>query len=321
MGRYGITFPLESLPLLEQRRWVEELEGSGWSDLWSLEAQDFDGFTPLAVASQWTQTMRLGCALFPVQTRGPALMAMSVAGLCQAAPGRFLMGIGSSSEFIVEHWNSIPFRKPYQYTRDMALFLREALTGARIRRDYECFSVKGFHLRRPVEIPPPLLLGALRPGMLELAGRVGDGVILNWITPDDLPRILPHVHKHGGVKEVTARVVCCPSSEQDRDRVRNVARGWIAGYFNVPTYRAQQEWLGRGPVLETMWRLWAEGDRAGAMAAIPDEVVDGFYLSGDPQRVREQIERYFAAGVDTVILGILEGATDPREATRALAPR
>jgi alkanesulfonate monooxygenase SsuD/methylene tetrahydromethanopterin reductase-like flavin-dependent oxidoreductase (luciferase family) len=69
-----------------------------------------------------------------------------------------------------------------------------------------------------------------------------------------------------------------------------------------------------------MWKLWGEGDRRGAMAAIPEDVVDRFYLSGDPARVREQIERFYAAGVDTVILGILEGAMDPREASRVLAP-
>jgi probable F420-dependent oxidoreductase len=320
MGRLGMTFPLESLPLLEQKEWARELEDRGYSDLWSLEAQDVDGFTPLVLASQWTRRMRLGCALFPVQTRGPALMAMSVAGMCEAAPGRFLLGIGSSSQFIVEAWNARPFQKPYAYTRDMALFLRAVLAGERIDQEYECFRVRGFHLRRRIESPPPILLGALRPGMLELAGRVGDGVILNWVTPEDLPLLLPHIRKHGGAREIAVRVVACPSGEADREKARAVARGWIAGYFSVPTYRAQQEWLGRGPVFETMWKLWGEGDRRGAMAAIPEEVVDRFYLSGDPARVREQIQRYFDAGVDTVILGLLEGATDPRQASRALAP-
>ena len=319
MGRYGMTFPLESVPLIEQESWVRELADMGYSDLWSLEAQDVDGFAPLAAAAQWTKTMRLGCALFPVQTRGPALMAMSVAALCQLAPGRFLMGIGSSSKFIVEDWNAIPFEKPYAYTRDMALFLREALSGERINRKYECFEVNGFRLRREVPEPPPILLGALRPGMLELSGRVGDGVILNWVTPEDMPRVLPHVRKHGGAKEVAVRIFVAPTA--DRERVRAIARGWIAGYLSVPTYRAQQEWLGRGPVFENMWRLWEEGDRAGAMGAVSDEIVDAFYLSGPPEAVREQIERYFEAGVDTVILGILEGAVDPREASRRIAPR
>jgi hypothetical protein len=70
-----------------------------------------------------------------------------------------------------------------------------------------------------------------------------------------------------------------------------------------------------------MWRLWEEGDRAGAMAAVPDEIADGFYPWGSGEAVKERIGRYFEAGVDTVIVGLLEGAVDPIAAARALAPR
>lgn len=318
MARQGLHFPLERVPIRDQKDWVRELEDLGYHDLWSGEAQDVDGFVPLALASQWSTSLRLGCALFPVQTRGPALMAMSVAALCDAAPGRFVMGIGSSSEFIVKYWNSIEFRKPYAYTRDMALFLREVLKGLPIAKDDECFSVKGFRLKRKIE-PPPILVGALRPRMLELASRVGDGAILNWILPDDLPRILPHLRKHSDTGEIAVRIFAAPDG--DRERARAVARAWIAGYLSVPTYRAQQEWLGRGPLFAKMWKLWGEGDRAGAMAAVPAEIVDGFYPSGPAEEVREHISRYFAAGVDTVIIGLLEEAVDARAAARAIAPR
>jgi probable F420-dependent oxidoreductase len=319
MRRYGMNFPLRTLRVHEQKDWVRELEDLGYSDLWSLEANALDGFTPLAAAAQWSDTLRLGCALFPVQTRGPALMAQSVAGMCEIAPGRFIMGIGSSSQFIVELWNGIQYEKPYQFTRDMALFLREVLSGRRITHDYECFSVKGFKLDRAPDAAPPIYLGGLRPGMIELAGKVGDGVILNWILPEDLPGILPHVHKHGGVKETTVRIFAAPGG--DLESVRADARQWIASYLSVPTYRAQQEWLGRGPLLQPMWDAMARGDMKGAMAAIPDEIADGFYPGGDPARVSEHIERYFEAGVDTVIIGLLEESVDPRAAARLIAPK
>lgn len=319
MGRWGMTIPLETLPLAEQKEWVHELESLGYQDVWSSEAQDLDGFSPLLLASQWAPSLRLGCAVLPVQTRGAALMAMSAAAMCEAAPGRFVMGIGSSSEFVVEHWNGIPFRKPYAYTRDVMRFLKDALAGERISKDYECFSVKGFRLRRKLVERPPILIGALRPGMLELAGREADGAILNWVTPDDLPKIIPHVRKYGETKEIAVRTVVCPGT--DPEKVRAFAKPWIAGYFNVPTYRAQQEWLGRAPVLSKMWKLWEEGDRSGAMAAIPDEVADGFYAHGSREQVQEYIQRFFDAGADTVILGILEQAVDAREASRMIAPR
>ena len=254
MQRLGMTIPLQTLRLDRHADFVRELADLGYTDLWTSEAQDVDGLTPLALASQWAPGLRLGCACLPVQTRGAATLAMSVAALCEAAPGRFVVGVGCSSEPIVRHWNALPFEKPYARTRDTVRFLREALSGARVDRDYGTFAVRGFRLRRPADPAPPILVAALRQGMLELAGREGDGVILNYVTPEDLARVIPHVRRGGADKEIAARIYVCPTREPER--VRAVARASIAGYFNVPTYRAHQEWLGRGPLLAPMWERW-----------------------------------------------------------------
>jgi probable F420-dependent oxidoreductase len=319
MRRTGMTIPLQTRPLAEHADWVRELEDLGYTDVWTSEAQDVDGLVPLALASQWAPGLRLGCACLPVQTRGPATLAMGFAALCDAAPGRVVAGLGSSSEPIVRHWNALPFEKPFQRTRDTVRFLRAALAGEKVDTAYETFAVRGFRLRRRIDPPPPILVAALRPGMLELAGREGDGVILNYVTPEDLPRVIPHVKKYGDDKEIAARIYVCPTS--DAARVRAVARASIAAYFNVPTYRAHQEWLGRGPLLAAMWEAWRRGDRRGALAALPDEVVDGFYLHGPAEHCRERIEAYREAGLDTPIIGLVEEAMDPREAARLLAPR
>jgi alkanesulfonate monooxygenase SsuD/methylene tetrahydromethanopterin reductase-like flavin-dependent oxidoreductase (luciferase family) len=154
--------------------------------------------------------------------------------------------------------------------------------------------------------------------MLELAGREGDGVILNYVTPEDLPKVSAHVKKYGAHKEIAARIYVCPT--RDAERVRAIARVSIAAYFNVPTYRAHQEWLGRGPLLQGMWDAWQRGDRRGALAALPDSVVDSFYIHGPAEECRERIEAYRASGVDTPIVGLVEEAMDPREAARLLAP-
>src|SRR5260370_12230557 len=148
MVRYGMTVPFDGVPLAEQRAWWEELAELGYTDLWSSEANGADGFTPLALAATWTPSMRLGVAIVPAFTRGPGLLAMSVAAMAEAAPGRFVFGIGTSSNVIVESWNDIPFEKPYQRTRDMVRFLKAALEGAKVDAEYETLRVKGFRLWR-----------------------------------------------------------------------------------------------------------------------------------------------------------------------------
>src|SRR5205085_8243622 len=165
----------------------------GYTDLWSSEANGTDAFTPLALAAAWVPSMRLGCAIVPAYTRGPGLLAQSVAAMAEAAPGRFAFGIGTSSNVIVEDWNGIPFDVPYKKTRDMVRFLRQAFTGERVDAEYETFKVKGFRLGRRPKVPPSILIAALRPGMLHLAGREGDGAIIHWLSADDVKRVVPEV--------------------------------------------------------------------------------------------------------------------------------
>jgi len=301
--RLGMTIPLQTLRLDRHADFVRELADLGYTDLWTSEAQDVDGLTPLALASQWAPQLRLGCACLPVQTRGAATLAMSVAALCEAAPGRFVVGLGSSSEPIVRHWNALPFEQPYARTRDTVRFLRDALSGARVDRDYGTFAVRGFRLRRAPDPAPPILVAALRAGMLELAGREGDGVILNYVTPEDLPRVLPHVRKGGPGKEIVARIFVCATA--DKALARNIGRRAIAAYLNVPVYAAFHEWLGRGPRLKGMWDAWKAGDRKAALEAIPDDVVDELILHGSPAEIRAHVARYVANGVHTPALAVI----------------
>ncbi len=319
MNRYGMTIPITGVPLPEQRDWFREMVDLGYTDLWSSESGGHDGFTPLAMAAAWLPDVRLGIAIIPVYTRGPALLAMSVASLAEAAPGRFVMGIGTSSDVIVERWNGIPFEKPYARVRDTVNFLRKALAGEKVDETYETFSVKGYRLQMaPLVQQPPILVGALRQGMLTLAGRVGDGAILNWLSAKDVETVAPYVHAGGKGKEIVARLFVVPTA--DRVAARAIARRAIAAYLTVPVYAAFHEWLGRSELLAGLWSHWKAGDRKAALEAIPDAVVDDLVIHGSPAECREHIERYRAAGVSTPVLAILH-ADDLRQAVRDLAPR
>ena len=316
--RYGITIPFDG-PLHTQRDLVMELADLGYTDVWTAEADGTDGFTPLVLASQWAPSLRLGVAIVPVYTRGPALLAQTVASICEAAPGRFVMGIGSSSNVIVERWNGIPFEEPYKRTRDMTRFLRTALTGEKVKQAYDTFEVNGFTLRRAPEQQPPILIAALREGMLRLAGREGDGAIINWLSADDVATVRPFVDEGGPDKEVAARIFVCPNP--DTETVRASAKFAIAAYLNVPVYAAFHEWLGRGDQLRGMWDNWNAGDRKAALAAIPDEVVDELIVHGTPEECREHIDRYHEQGVDTSAIAIMGfGGIDPVQAARDLSP-
>jgi probable F420-dependent oxidoreductase len=313
--RYGITVPFDDIPLSEHRPWFERLSELGYTDVWTGEANAADGFTPLAVAALSAPDLRLGTAVVPVYTRGPGLLAMQAATMAELAPGRFAMGVGSSSDVIVERWNATPFDEPYKRVRDTVRFLRQALTGAKVDAEFETFTVRGFRLGRAVEQPPPIFVAALRPGMLRLAGREADGAIVNWLSADDVRQVVPEV---GPGKEVVARIFVCPT--EDADRARFVGRMGIAAYLNVAVYAAFHEWLGRGPLLKGMWDAWKSGDRKAALSAIPDEVVDALIVHGSPEECRRHVQRYVDNGVTVPVLAVLPGGDDLGRAIEGLAP-
>ncbi len=312
--RYGITFPFDGIPLVEQREIVRELVDLGYTDLWSAESGGYDAFIPLAAAAQWATELRFGTAIVPAYTRGAHTLASTVASMCQAAPGRFALGLGTSSDVIVERWNDISFEKPYQRVRDTIRFLRKALTGEKVDEEYETFRVRGFRLGIPVPEQPPILVAALRQGMLRLAGREGDGAIINWLSADDVKTVAPHV---GADKEIVARIFVFPVD--DAATARAIGKRAIASYLTVPVYAAFHEWLGRGDELKDLWRLWKEGDRKAAAASIPDHVVDELFVWGSPQACKEHIARYMENGVTTPAPAVFTGPDQLRDVIRALA--
>ncbi|MDP9092046.1 MAG: LLM class F420-dependent oxidoreductase [Actinomycetota bacterium] len=318
---WGLTIPLVGVPLLDHRDLVRALPSFGYTDVWTAETNGSDAFTPLALASSWESTLRLGTAIVAVYTRGPALIAMSAATMAQAAPGRFVLGLGASSPVIVTNWNGLDFDEPYRRCRDVVRFVRAALAGERVDGEFDSFTVKRFKLEQPPAVPPKVLLAALRPQMLQLAGREADGAILNWLASTDVERCVYAIGNSDA--DVVARIFVCPTP--DAEYARNLGRLLISTYLTVPTYAAFHDWLGRRDILAPMHAAWAAGDRAAAAAAIPDEVVDVLVLHGTPERCREQVRAYAVAGVKTPVIALLPTPemTDPStllDTLRTLGP-
>ncbi|MEV6603952.1 LLM class F420-dependent oxidoreductase [Kutzneria sp. NPDC051319] len=313
MSRWGITLPLAGIPLPKQRDLVKSLPDLGYTDVWSAETAGTDAFTPLALAAEWAPSLRLGTAIAPVYTRGPGLLAMQAATIAELAPGRFALGIGSSSPVIVQGWNAREFTEPFANVRDTLRFLQKALAGEKVDGDFGSFKVSRFKLERVPEQAPQIMLAALRPGMLRLAAKEADGAITNWLAPTDVPRVRAEL---GTGKELVARVFVCPT--EDVAAARALGRMLISSYLTVPAYAAFHDWLGRGEDLAEMHRLWAAGDRKGANAAIPDHVVDDLVVHGSLDRCRERVQEYVDNGLDTPAIMVLPTGADQFDVVRAL---
>jgi len=315
-SRYGVTIPFEGVSLLEHREWFHRLADLGYTDVWSAEVDGADGFTPLTVAALSESRLNLGVAVTPAFTRGPGLLAMSIAAMAEIAGGRFTMGLGASSQPVVERWNGIAYEKPYQRTRDVLRFVKRALDGEKIDEVFETFEVHGFKLSRPVLERPAILLGALRPGMLRLAGEEADGAILNWLAASDVAQCRAEV---GPNKTIAARLFVIPL--EDADTARFIARRMISSYLTVNAYAEFHRWLGRGDALTPMWQAWSAGERKLANEVIPDSLVDELVIHGSFAACREHVQRYVEAGVEIPSIAIVPFGVDLHEAVEGLAPR
>jgi probable F420-dependent oxidoreductase len=297
------------MPLRDHGEIVRRAEAAGYTDLWSGETNGPDGFTPLALAAEQTEAMRLGTGVVGVFTRGPALLAQQAAGLADASNGRFVLGIGASSDRIVEGWNDIPFEKPLSRVSETVDFLRPALAGERTET--------GFKLDMPPPQPVPIVLAALRGKMLRLAVEKAEGAFSNYLPLSGVPKVVEQLKDAPEGFELLCRFFCIPGP---REQTEPLARFMFASYATVPVYANFFRWLGHGEEIAEMCEKWAARDREGAIAAVPVELMEETFLLGEPEAIRERLGEFVEAGVTLPVLLPITTPDKQGELIEALGP-
>jgi probable F420-dependent oxidoreductase len=310
VNRWGLTLPLPQLPLRESADLVRRAESAGYTDIWSGETNGPDGFTPLAAAATWTESPRLGTGVVGVFTRGPALLAQQAASMADLSRGRFALGIGASSDRIVEGWNDMPFSKPLTRMAETIEFLDAAFAGER--------TATGFKLEQAPAEPPPIILAALRGKMLRLAVERAAGAFTNFLPLSGLPRVVEGLEGAPDGFELLCRFFCLPG---EREQVEPLARFMFASYITVPVYEAFYRWLGYGEKIDAMVEAWGAKDREAAIAAAPWELIEDMFIFGSPEQMRERLEAFVAGGITLPVLTPITMPDQMGELIEALAPR
>lgn len=300
---------MPGVSLADHGELVRRAEAAGYTDFWSGETNGPDGFTPLALSAAWTERARLGTGIVGVFQRGPALLAQEAAALADASRGRFVLGIGSSSDRIVEGWNGIPFEKPLSRVRETLEFLRTALDGERTET--------GFKLETAPAHKVPIVLAALRGKMLDLAVERAEGAFSNFLPLAGLPQVAAQVKDAPEGFELLCRFFCIPG---EREQVEPLARFMFSSYATVPVYTAFFRWLGYGDRIDPMVAAWEAGDRKAAAEAAPWEVIEETFVFGTPEQMRERLEAFVQGGVTLPILTLIAPPDRHPELIDGLAP-
>ena len=309
MRRWGLTLTLPGLTLAEHEELVRRAEAAGYTDLWTGETSGPDGFTPLALSAAWTERVRLGTGIVGVFQRGPALLAQEAAALADASRGRFVLGIGSSSDRIVEGWNGIPFERPLSKVRETVEFLRTALDGERTE--------SGFKLETKPAHRVPIVLAALRGKMLELAVERAQGAFTNFLPLAGLPKVTAQLDGAPQGFELLCRFFCIPG---EREAVEPLARFMFSSYITVPVYTAFYGWLDYGEEIDAMVSAWESGDRQAAAAAAPWELIEDMFIFGSPEQMKERLAAFVDGGITLPIITPITTPDRLAEMIDALAP-
>jgi alkanesulfonate monooxygenase SsuD/methylene tetrahydromethanopterin reductase-like flavin-dependent oxidoreductase (luciferase family) len=219
-----------------------------------------------------------------------------------------VLGLGSSSNVIVERWNGVPFEKPLTRMRDAIEALRPTLAGDR--------GPGGFKLDTPPAAPVPIVVAALRGKMLGLAAELGDGAFTNFLPVGGTRQVAEAFGAPD--KELVCRFFCFPAAEEE---ALPAARRMLVAYATVPVYAAFFRWLGWGERIDPMVSAWEDGDRARALELVPDELVREVFVFGPADEQHERLDGFAEGGITTFVL---TPVCEPAEVLRfveAMAPR
>jgi len=287
------------------QRAARRMEELGYDSVWIADTgAGPDSFVVATAAACVTSRLRIGTAVVPAYTRSPSVFAGTASAVAQLAPGRFVLGLGASSETIVQSWGGVPFERPLAYMREMVTVLRQMLAGDRTTFEGKHLRTKGFRLVSHPPQPVPIYLAALMPAMLELAGELGDGVIVNMMPLEAVPRMMEHVRRgaaragrDASTLEVVARFQVVVTD--DPASARGAIRHMLGPYFATSVYNRFAAWCGFEDEAREILAAWQAKDRARNLAAVTDDMIDRIAIIGTADECRRKLRAFHDAGVTT----------------------
>jgi len=303
---------------VEMIQWAESV---GYDDVWLADSGGIDALTLAGLVLDRTQRIRVGIAVVPAYTRTPAVFAATAATLSDVAPGRFALGLGTSSQAMIEGWHGMTLDRPVVRMRETVELLRAMLAGEKTAFEGQTLRSNGYR-QPPIAGDVPILLAALGPRMVELATEVADGVILNMVPVSALERLLSQVED--GIDRAgrdRADVEVCSRFQvmvtDDPAAARDAFRFRFTPYFANPVYNDFLASNGFAAEAAALNAARTKGDWKAARAALTDELVDEIAVIGTREHCHQRVSSVIEAGVTTPMLFCLSEDPDIQRHTYA----
>ena len=287
---------------------VQHAESLGWEGAWVSEINGADAVTSAACIAGALTKGRVGSAIFPMQTRDPLLLAMTAASLSQIAPDGFVLVLGTSTPIIIQDWHATPWgNSPLSLTRECVELVRRFLAGERVTTESGRWLYRRASLAMLPKSDVPIYLAALNENMLQLAGEIADGVILNFVSTSDLAHAKEQVA--AGARLVGRSldnfefVIFFRSTvTEDYELVRERYQRELLTYVMAPVYQKMFAREGHAELCEQIQSLWRDGERETALATLPETFIRDRTLIGTAEDIRARLVEYQEAGLDSSMI-------------------
>ncbi len=338
--RLGLVSGYSGPKMNETMQVILEAERLGFDSVWTGEAWGSDVVSFLAFVGARTSTIKLGAGILQMQARTPAMTAMTAMTLDGLTNGRFLIGLGPSNPQVIEGWHGVAYGKPLQRYREYIDIIRRILVREhKLRYDGQEYQIPyagpdasglGKPLKSILHGRPDMKIytASIGPKGIALAAELADGLLPVWMSPDwcadyYTPQLEAGFARAGNGKSMQnfdlAPYVSCVLGD-DLDACRAPIKASLALYIGGMGARSKNFYnsyvrnFGYEGLAGQLQDLYLSGRKAEAQAAVPDELVDAVALVGPKERIAEQLSRWKASPVTTMLIG-----TNQVEALRVLA--
>jgi 5,10-methylenetetrahydromethanopterin reductase len=274
--------------------------------VWIPESWGRESFGTLGAISQVTGRIRLGTSIVSIFSRTPATVAMGAVTLDMLSGNRAIIGLGSSTEAIVENWHGVKFEKPVSRMREFVECLNMMTSGVRVNFMGDFFRINNFKLLNP---PPrnhvPVFMAAVNRKMISLACALADGVILYLRPLDELRKTVSEIRQAtSGKKFEIALSLICAVSDSEPDKARRRAAKTLAFYIAVGKYYSKfiAENGFQSEVEKIKYAYTKSGDAAAD--AVTDKMLDSIVICGTSKDCRQRLSSFIDAGVTLPILQV-----------------
>ena len=328
VGLMGMHVP--GMSWREMREAAILAEELGYSCITMGESWGEDALTSLAQLAAVTSRIRIGTSIVPVFARSPANLAMAALNMDRMSGGRFFLGLGTSGRLVIEDLHGEKFAKPLTRMREYIDIIRKAARGERLDHDGEFFHTKRFQLRfTPQRSSLPIYIAALSPPSLHLTGELADGWLPIFLAPSRMAPALAELEAGAAPAgrswrdiaispQVSIYVTDDVAAARDRERPHIAFYIGGMGVF----YHQYMRRIGFGAEADRVREAFQARERDRAAKLVTDEMVDAVTILGSPTQCRDQLQRFFDAGVHEVRLVFNEPSREAYlKALRAVAPR